>query len=203
MRKPNNFTMIELMLALGVCAIGICSIMVLFPIGANANRDAAMETYAANAADQLLHYLQYQLTTDADWNLVYSESAEIKSEIPEEPEGGYSLQVLNDLAADDEDKKWSNLSGNIYKNKDKPQVFQVISHRSGDSKVDVERIDFRAILFVWKKQITVNRIEIPENIGVQLNVQVTWPAELPYAARQKALYCLKVFNPNYLKPADD
>ena len=36
--------------------------MVLFPVGANATRDAAMETYAANAADQILHMVKYKLT---------------------------------------------------------------------------------------------------------------------------------------------
>ena len=50
MKHKLPFTMVEILLALGVCVIGICSIMVLFPIGATASRDAAMETYAANAA---------------------------------------------------------------------------------------------------------------------------------------------------------
>ena len=59
--------MVEILLALGVVAIGICSVMVLFPVGASATRDAAMETYAANAADQILHMVKYKLTmTDAN-----------------------------------------------------------------------------------------------------------------------------------------
>lgn len=184
MRKPNNFTMIELMLALGVCAIGICSIMVLFPIGANANRDAAMETYAANAADQLLHYLQYQLNNN--WQ---EQANAIPSAWDKKDEIVYS--------SDGDWTKDENFSNILCSNE--PDGAFVIQSIRGDPEI----VDFRAMLFVWKKQITVNSIKIPENIGVQLNVQVTWPAELPYAARQKALYCLKVFNPNYLKPADD
>ena len=66
----HPFTMIEILLALGVAAIGICSIMVLFPVAANASRDTAMETYGANAAEELLHYYQRQLqrTKENKWN---------------------------------------------------------------------------------------------------------------------------------------
>jgi competence protein ComGF len=39
--KRHPFNLIELMLALGVIVIGLVSVLALFPIGANANRDAA------------------------------------------------------------------------------------------------------------------------------------------------------------------
>lgn len=54
----HNFNLVEILLALGVVAIGICSVMVLFPIGANANHDASMETYAADVADQILRIVK-------------------------------------------------------------------------------------------------------------------------------------------------
>ena len=53
--------MVEILLALGVVAIGICSVMVLFPVGANAGRDASMETYAADLAEQTLHLAKFNL----------------------------------------------------------------------------------------------------------------------------------------------
>lgn len=54
----HPFSMVEIMLALGVVAIGVISIMGLFPIGIVASRDTAMETYAANAAEELLSYFK-------------------------------------------------------------------------------------------------------------------------------------------------
>ena len=55
-KSTSLFTLVEILIAMGVCVIGVCSIMVLFPIGATASRDAAMVGYAANAADQMLHF---------------------------------------------------------------------------------------------------------------------------------------------------
>ena len=68
MKRHHPFNLVEILIALGVTVIGICSIMVLFPIGANASSNAAMETYAANAADQMLNYLKFQITaSETKW----------------------------------------------------------------------------------------------------------------------------------------
>jgi hypothetical protein len=78
-------------------------------------------------------------------------------------------------------------------------IYQVISDRGAASpSLTSDTVDFRAIMFVWWSPISLlvsgaNN----EGIGVTLNVEVTWPAELPYERRQKAYYALEVFNPNY------
>ena len=84
MKRKHPFNMIEIMLALGVCAIGIASIMVLFPVGSAATRDAAMETYAAHAADQMLHMLKYQMTTGGatSWTAKIGASGTLPDENP-------------------------------------------------------------------------------------------------------------------------
>ncbi|MBR5837192.1 MAG: hypothetical protein IKZ84_01505, partial [Victivallales bacterium] len=58
-RRFRQYNLVEVILALGVVAIGVVSIMALFPIGASASRDAAMETYSSNAADEMFHMLQF------------------------------------------------------------------------------------------------------------------------------------------------
>jgi type II secretory pathway pseudopilin PulG len=213
MRRKQVFTMVELLIALGVCAIGICSIMVLIPVGASATRDAALETYAAQAAEQLLNYLEYSATLSADdWdNTVGTSDPELITET--KPKGANLEFTIIELNAPG---KWEKtFADNIYYRKstdseDQPiylPIYLILSHRNeshcneegvylGDKTFNLEKIDFRAILAVWKEQISVNGIKIPYETGVRLNIEVSWPAEIPYGARQKALYCLEVFNPH-------
>jgi len=56
------FNLIEIMMALGVVAIGICSIMVLFPIGATANADSIAQMEISQAVQQFISYKKYEMT---------------------------------------------------------------------------------------------------------------------------------------------
>jgi len=183
--------MIELMLALGVCVIDICGVMVLIPIGTNASRDAAMETYAANAADQMLHLLKLQLTNDADAN---SWTAKIT--------GPEALPLSNPASANEnlkhDDADWNSVAEVDMENVfayNSPGIYQIISDRGATVSLSSSEIDFRAIIFVWRSDISLSGGVVPQHIGITLNTEVTWPAELPYSARQKAHYVLEVFNP--------
>jgi len=51
-------------LALGVVAVGVISILALFPIGLSASRDAMATSYATDSADQMIHQLEYLLRTN-------------------------------------------------------------------------------------------------------------------------------------------
>ncbi|MGI6356363.1 MAG: type IV pilus modification PilV family protein [Lentisphaeria bacterium] len=203
MRTKHFFNMVEIMLALGVCAIGVCSIMVLFPVGANATRDAAMETYAAHAADQMLHFMKYRITANngAHWGAIISDaSGEVGGSPPADSD--YVLAHLNNSSNWTTDSAWTNeLKGTVYQNSSNKQIYQIMSHRNaaddklGDTGFDTAKIDFRGILTIWKEQISVNGSAVPLNMGVKLNVKVAWPAELPATSRQVAYYSLEVFKP--------
>ncbi len=94
MKRHHPFNLVEILIALGVTVIGICSIMVLFPIGANASSNAAMETYAANAADQMLNYLKFQITASEDnWKDMVVGSDATKG----------ALKEIADIIDDDDD----------------------------------------------------------------------------------------------------
>ena len=193
MKKKNNFTMVEILLALGVCGIGICGIMVLFPIGANANRDAAMETYAANTADQMLHMLKYQVTTGTatSWTGKIGDSGSLPSANP--ANDGTNKDIKPD------DAGWSSTAEtemNTIFAHSAAGIYQIISDRgSGSPSLTSDKVDFRAIMFVWWSDIDLLGAG-HDDIGATLNVEVTWPAALPYPSRQKAHYALEVFNPN-------
>lgn len=200
MQKRHPFTMVEILLALGVCAIGICSVMVLFPIGANASRDAAMETYAANAADQMLNYLKYEITNTSSVNW--------DKYILDAPATAYTLDTTNPASKEGtpydllSTTVWPDPMGtvatNVFKHQTNKGVYQIISCRDATPDVDSTEIDFRAIMNVWRQPVSISStVTLLYNMAVQLNVEVSWPANLPHAARQKSHYVLEVFNPNF------
>ena len=186
MPKHHPFTMVEILLALGVCAIGICSVMVLFPIGANASRDASLETYSANAADQLLHYLKYQITdSQANWDTYIAQIPDAK---PGDPE-----TLVPDAPAD-----WTalptDLGSNIFKHST-AGIYQIINDRNSTPAVDnTASIDSRMLVYLWREEVMTG---VTYATAVRLLLEATWPAELLYNARQKSVFVLEVFKPAF------
>lgn len=178
--------MIEILLALGVTAVGICSIMVLFPIGANASRDAAMETYTANAADEILHYYQYQLQSNNQWKNLITDNGIKNSE--EEVTLAYS---------DNWKSNWNSLNEfpNIVQ-KSGSCVFLLTNIGNGkkwSELTDYNEINWAAVITVTKHPININGSNVNSNYGITLQADVTWPAQAPVANRKKATYVLDVF----------
>ena len=57
--RKFHFTLVEVLIAMGICIVGVVSVMGLFPVGANAARDASMAFYADQAAEQMLNFTRY------------------------------------------------------------------------------------------------------------------------------------------------
>jgi type II secretory pathway pseudopilin PulG len=205
MRK-QQFSLIELMLALGVVIIGVCSVMVLFPIGANASRDASMETFAAQAADQLLNFTKYQLslpeTASNNWRTrigLDGSSSLLPNSKPSESDGG--LDCLS--TAWSRSTNMSALGLNLfYYSTEADGLFQLVSYRGNPANnfsINDTDIDYRVIMRLWTSRIDLNGDGVENNddfrFGTRLNVEASWPAEIPYAQRQTALYTLDVFRP--------
>ena len=233
MNVSRRYNLVEVILALGVVAIGVVSIMALFPIGANASRDASMETYAANVADEMLQFVKYRLklVEDGDdqdkvkerWDALIGDDDDngIIKKKPTENALKTALTINNDDL--DKDTVWVSPStstfGNvfqsthtIYQLDSNKQVFQLLSHRNPDNRslgyTDssnssndfAAKVDFRAIAYIWKEQIIMDKTvnpsyKVPYTSGARIIIRVTWPAEIPYDARQKADYVLEVFKP--------
>ena len=215
MKKQHPFNMVEILLALGVIAIGICSVMVLFPVGANASRDSIMEEYAATSAEQMLNMINFRLhmydagthSTTKYWN----------DYIGTTPEGNGSLTSGStgrpsdtDIAALDlnDATDWSSgtnallggtaLKGRIFSQSGSSNTyFQIVVHKDGDkadlSDVDEAKIDFRALAVLWVDKVDFNGTNLPYTYAARLNLEVSWPVEIPYASRQKSYYTLEVF----------
>ena len=213
--KRHPFSMVEILLALGVVAIGICSVMVLFPVGASATRDAAMETYAANAADQILHMVKYKLTmADANnqWYTYICNQAGVKLDngIYSSSESGPSSSAFENPSVFDDTDKWSNNNdliggttlqdSGIFPYTDSNHYYQIIVHR-GNTNDDFNTVvnsnvtDFRALATLWASEVNVPVTgNLPLNFATRLNLKIEWPVELPQSARQSAYYTLEIFN---------
>ncbi len=194
MRKHHPFTMVEILLALGVCAIGVCSVMVLFPVGATASRDASLETYSANAADQLLHYLKYQITnSQANWEANIAGASPL---IPDDQPADPGTLVLADVAS------WTalplDLGNNIFAHST-AGIYQLINDRKDPPAVEsTDSLDARVLLYLWRDQVEISDSDsVPYDTAVRLLLEATWPAELPYAKRQKGIFVLEIFKPEF------
>lgn len=209
----HYFNMVEILLALGVVAIGICSVMVLFPVGSAATRDAVMENYAANSADQMLHLIKFNLMNKQNLdNYIANVTANPadppagslqRSEPDEEPSSvtaDLSLENVGHWEMGEALIGGNTLKGGIYVNSANKNYFQIVVHRDDPDKaladVAPDKIDFRASACIWISQIQIDSTEaskLPYNMGARINLRISWPAELPPAARQSALYTLEIF----------
>jgi hypothetical protein len=61
---------------------------------------------------------------------------------------------------------------------------------------DTDVLDFEGILVVWKQQVTIppGSTPIPYRTAVRINAELSWPAQLPYAQRQKSYFTKELFN---------
>ena len=75
--------------------------------------------------------------------------------------------------------------------------FQIVVHKDEDkaslSAIEEAKIDFRALAVFWVSKVDFNGTELPYSMAARLNLEVSWPVEIPYASRQKAYYTLEVF----------
>jgi hypothetical protein len=178
--KKQNFNMIEVTLAIAVIAIGMVSIMGLFPIGLSANKDAMAKSYAAEAADEFLHYLEREIRND--WASYITEAS------PYIPTTKPSTTDFNIVTYNANQTVYGSGTDGVYKSirfvdKNNNQIY--------NDGTDI--MDFDAIILAWQEDIDIlgagNR-----NVGVKLVMEISWPAKVPYANRSKDEYVLELFN---------
>lgn len=191
------FNMVEIVLALGVVAIGVVSIMALFPVAANASRDAMAETYACNAADHVLHYLEHQIrikTATVDGWDNYIVNAVTATHIPAaEPSAADKTDFTPAYAA----------NTTLYPKPSTAGVYKVIRFVDGSAGTDDlyepanDIMDFEAVLAVWQEAVTIpggsGPVALDATFAVALHAEISWPAKLPYERRQKSLYHSEIF----------
>ena len=210
--RSTPFTLVEVLIAMGICVIGICSIMVFFPVGAKASRNASMASYASNAADQFLSFARSCIEEDrvgngyaafhyfTGWN-----PGDLSTYTP-----GTTVEPAPDYK-DDPNKQDGNLGGlldnanafgtrmqqffqEILENesvkitclKDRVYYFDFTTQEGGETYSD-----FNCYASLKATPVEANGVKIP--FAATLHLELSWPAELPYDRRQTREFTLDVF----------
>ena len=215
--------MVEILLALGVVAIGICSIMVLFPVGVNANKDAAIDSNSSNVAEQALHFANYMFTnqfsadnTTWDNHVNYIPDKDSRETNPVDHDD-ISDHLLDDTAH----SYWNDctvannspLHGatwfrtTIYERTTQPGVYQIVTHHHPDDTIRLgdtgfeDNVDFRAVMVFTRSQIVLDENTEPAKkidyrYGFTLTADISWPAERPLSQRKTARYSINIYRSN-------
>ncbi len=187
----HPFNMIEVLLALGVIAIGAISVLALFPYGYTATRDSVAESFAGDSADQFLHWFAAQ--AQRDWTAYAGDTTWLPDDKPSVPADG-----------DTETASWgatTDITPNLrYERHSTSGMLKVIFQRNGTPPV----VDFSGVYRMWNDPVTIPDprpdsggadISLATESALAINLEASWPAEIPYNRRQKAVYRVEIFRP--------
>jgi len=208
--------MVEIALALAVLAIGISSILVLFPVGINANRSAMADNNLADISEYLMGYLRAGCA--AEW-------ADIAADKNNAPSGSdyfftdkiatsYSaIGTTGDSGIDPESTDYKDIDSNT--GRISSNLYQVSTTGTYPNSVFLYKlttgdiVDFAAVVKVWrenpdflirKADNSIASIPSPGTLrpyATVLCVEISWPAQAPYAQREKRLFRQEIFNEAY------
>lgn len=173
------FNIVEVALALAIVGIGIAGIMSLFPVALNASRDSVGDNNAPDVAEQFLSFLEAKCVASTDWT------------------SGTVNNIPNwNAVRPAEPSSWTDITGTNIKENTSNLNYYKVEQKTGTI------IDFSAIVRVWKDTIKNFSIEgqtvasVPQKYAIAIYAEISWPAEKPYANREKRIYYLGIFNPN-------
>lgn len=173
MRKIlHRFNMVEIVLAIGVVAIGVTGVMALLPPSLNANRDVAADAFAEEAMSKMVALINFD----------YS-GMNIPNTKPNTDSLGSLGESTNDYNNNIKDWKIFKYSTN--------GVF-MLSNSDASSQVQA---------LVWQEQVTDlflgqtdNYVSVPNTNAVRIFVETSWPINAAYENRQKRLEVIDFFN---------
>ena len=188
--RAQRFNLVEIVIALGIVAIGVTAVMGFLPMGLNASRDAIADNYAADSGDQLLHYLSS--TIQEDW----SQLDNFDSAPPNVAAGSGDLST------------WTVIPGtNIYtKDYGGKTVYRILQQTDDIAGVGTTVVDFDAMVRIWKTTTAAWEYDVVNTVWVTttdsgyakralLNLEMSWPAAVNFGARRKTYYALEVNKP--------
>jgi hypothetical protein len=190
--RLHAFNLIEVVLGLGLIAIGLLSAVGAFPMCLSATRDSIAESYASENADQLLHVLATALKMRNGAG-VYQNWTDYGLCLPTDKPGAtepYSWTTLPWMSGDTSTFRCGGDNNQFYFVEQKP--------------VGAKAPDFTAVYRVWRGPVMCATYQdgvgwgekpVSDSIAVGLNIEIGWPANVPYARRAKALYHLEVYKP--------
>jgi Tfp pilus assembly protein PilV len=181
----HDFNLIEVVLALAVIAFGVVSVLALLPASLKANRDSVSDTHAAEVGQHLVETLAASMEKACDTSSWAATALVLPTGKPgtTEPDQGWT--------------KWLSQVGVSFWHAGAAGEFQRVDMR----RADADYSEFSAICRVWRQPVSISQLVdgnwmtrvLPWTDAIALNVEVSWPAQAPYAGRPKALYAMNVF----------
>ncbi len=206
--RRNYFNLIEIALAIGVIAVGLASVIGMFPIAMNTANESIGDNEVANVAETFLNNLQAQIYAEEepDWS---SATSGLLRNIPKEKNTNNAALAIGNFTPPSGDSTgdfgdWTRIGiSNVYRNKNNDGNKMVFLVTTGDTEDDF--VD-GAIIQVWRPEISDFVIagqelnndtqrDTLEKFMASLMVEVSYPAAKPYSARKTRLYRLDLFNP--------
>jgi len=179
--KIAKFSLMEIMIALGIILIGFIGVIALFPVGLQAQKKSSNESFATDATDQFLTFNSSKIKEDLAW----ADAFPMEKYTGDEMELTWSTTSLID-----------NPNLNILypvNDPDNPgEVFDPALHQKGLFKlqqVSQGNIDFQCIIHSWQTAGSII-----------LHVVCSYPANLPPAARESISSSLRIVTPDTWTP---
>ncbi len=223
--KKHGFNLVEITLAVAVLAIGMSSILVLFPVGVNSHKEAVANNNLSDISEYILGAFETKIMED--WagrtnGTQYDVGADGKVTAFNQYAASTSGFIHNSLpttATSGEDTK-DLVPGNSiegFRETDAATKDQwkrakfFFTGKTGvflyeqSTLVDDERVpDFSAVVRTWREPVKLalndgveTAIDNSYNYAISVNLEISWPAEAPYDQREKRFYKLDLFNPYY------
>ncbi len=197
------FSLIEVILALLVLGIGMIAVLQLLPIGISSRRNALVENYASHSADSLLHELKVVLKDPAQ---NYQNWEELGQTLPE----GRS-EIATGAGDWAEVSAWSSPDMKLFvpseaapdTQGDVPDAISLMKVEHGNPASGTS--DFSALYRIWREPVSYypydqdegewadSPVQVTSDVAMALNVEVSWPPEIPFEGRKRAHFYIEVF----------
>jgi type II secretory pathway pseudopilin PulG len=178
MNKCRQFSIIEVVIAIVVVAVGALSVIGLVSVGLNTGGKAMSEDRMSAVASSFGTYISNSIR--GDWvNLV--NTAEGSSVVPLKSGGTYTVYSGNDLVSDPD---WEAVAGTMFS---RHKAHHGLFKAAGSSR-------FNASVRVWQEAVNAAVIDgagitsdfaVGDAHAVRLVVELSWPQEAPYSKRQR------------------
>ena len=214
-RIKQYFNLIEIALAIAIIAVGMSSIMVLFPAGVNASNTAAANNMIPDVADYVLSYLE--CTIQASWRDAagYAQANTVAGKFAssqgteDDDDHGAATSGWNDIPDTNlEYRDDFSSSSRIFRY---TQSYDITTPAEGTITVT----DFQAVIRVWVEPIplrlrradtgaletgTTQTVTNANAYAMALCAEISYPAGMPYAEREKHLFRREIFNHAPVRP---
>ena len=158
----RSFTLVEIVLALVVAAVGVVGIIALFPVGLSKNKETISTRSAADAADQFLHTMAAAIQSDR--NTIYA----FPEEHPMMSEDGIVWSTKTLLSDSNTTVRFSSLNST--------DSFDPMTHQDGLFKITqitpANIKDFEGVIRAWRN---TEEIQITASTDISLPPAVVIP----------------------------